>query len=59
MDLLEKNEFTLPISIYKMMSKEARKNIDPNRIFRGLNLDEETLQLIYHNNAERLFFSRK
>ncbi len=58
MDLLEKDEFTLPLSIYKMMSKEARKNIDSNRIFRGLNLDEETLHFIYHDNAERLFFKR-
>jgi predicted TIM-barrel fold metal-dependent hydrolase len=56
MDLLEKDEFTLPPSIYKMMSKEARKNIDPNRIYHGLNLDEETLYFIYHDNAERLFF---
>ncbi len=58
MDLLEKDEFTLSSNIYKMMSKEARKNIDSNRIFRGLNLDEETLHFIYHDNAERLFFKR-
>lgn len=59
MDLLEKKEYTLPVSIYNMMTKEARKNVDPNRIYHGLNLDEETLKMIYHDNAEGLFFRRQ
>ncbi|NLL61396.1 MAG: amidohydrolase family protein [Candidatus Atribacteria bacterium] len=58
MDLLEKKEYILPVSIYNMMTKEARKNIDPNRVYHGLNLDAETLRMIYHDNAERLFFKR-
>ncbi len=56
MDLLEKEEFTLPDSIYGMMSSDARKNVDQDRIYRGLNLDDETLRMIYHDNAEKLFF---
>lgn len=56
MDLLEKNEFTLPTSIYKMMSNDARKNTDSNLVYRGLDLDNETLRMIYHDNAKRLFF---
>nr|HPK86784.1 amidohydrolase family protein [Atribacterota bacterium] len=56
MDLLEKEEFKLPPSIYNMMSRGAAKNIDINRIYHGLNLDEETLKMIYHDNAEKLFF---
>ena len=54
-DMLEKEEFTLPDSIYKMMSKKAREQIDPNTVYRGLNLDNKTLQMIYHDNAERIF----
>ncbi|MFW6149724.1 MAG: amidohydrolase family protein [Atribacterota bacterium] len=57
MDLLEKDEFILPSSIYNMMSADARKNIDPDRVYRGLSLDNETLKLIYHDNAEKLFFN--
>lgn len=56
MDLLEKKDFTLPDSIYNMMSKDARKNVDTSRIYHGLDLDLETLRLIYHDNAEKLFF---
>lgn len=56
MDLLEKEEFKLPPSLYNMMSRGAAKNIDVNRIYHGLNLDEETLKMIYHDNAEKLFF---
>jgi len=56
MDLLEKEEFTLPKSIYSMMTADARKNIDQDRVFRGLNLDDETLRMIYHDNAMKLFF---
>lgn len=56
MDLLEKEEFKLPPSIYNMMSRGAAKNIDINWIYHGLNLDEETLKMIYHDNAEKLFF---
>jgi len=56
MDLLEEDEFTLPKSIYSMMTADAKKNIDQDRVFRGLNLDDETLQMIYHDNAKKLFF---
>lgn len=56
MDLLEKDEFTLPSSIYKMMSSDARKISNPNQIYKGLNLEKETLQKIYHENAMKLFF---
>ncbi len=56
MDLLEKDEFTLPASIYGMMSSDARKNVDQERIYRGLALDDETLRMIYHDNAMKLFF---
>jgi len=56
MDLLEEEEFTLPKSIYSMMTADARKNIDQDRVFRGLNLDDETLRMIYHDNAMKLFF---
>jgi len=56
MDFLESDEFTLPRSIYDMMSRDARKNIDISRVYRGLNLDDETLRMIYHDNAEKLFF---
>jgi DNA transposition AAA+ family ATPase len=58
MDLLEKEDFILPSSIYNMMSKDARNNVDTSRVYRGLNLDDETLRMIYHDNAERLFFSK-
>jgi predicted TIM-barrel fold metal-dependent hydrolase len=54
-DMLEKEEFTLPDSIYKMMSKKAREQTDPNAMYKGLNLDDETLRMIYHDNAERIF----
>ena len=54
-DLLEKEEFLLPDSIYKMMSKSARANTDPETVYRGLHLDEDTLRMIYHDNAERVF----
>lgn len=57
-DLLEKEKFTLPSSIYNMMSKSARKNVDTSKVFRGLNLDDETLKMIYYDNAERLFFKK-
>ena len=53
--MLEKEEFTLPDSVYKMMGKKAREQTDPNTIYRGLNLDDETLKMIYHDNAERIF----
>jgi len=56
MDLLEKEEFSLPGSIYKMMSAGEREKVDQERVFKGLNLDDETLQLIYHDNAQKLFF---
>lgn len=56
MDFLESDEFTLPRSIYDMMSRDARKNIDISRVYRGLNLDDETLRMIYHDNTEKLFF---
>ncbi len=56
MDFLEKEEFTLPASIYGMMSSDARKNVDQERIYRGLALDDETLRMIYHDNAMKLFF---
>ncbi len=59
MDLLEKNDFILPSSIYNMLSKDVRKDTDTTRIFRGLNLDSETLKSIYHDNAEKLFFRDK
>ena len=54
-DMLEKEEFTLPDSIYKMMSKKARENTDPETVYKGLNLDDVTLRMIYHDNAERIF----
>jgi len=56
MDLLEKDEFKLPDSIYKMMSANARKSVDVDRIYKGLNLDDETLRMIYNDNAMKLFF---
>ncbi len=58
MDLLEKEEFVLTNNIYNMMGSDARKNIDTGRVFNGLNLDDETLQMIYHDNAERIFFNK-
>ncbi|MGB2783413.1 MAG: amidohydrolase family protein [Atribacterota bacterium] len=54
-DMLEKEEFTLPGSIYKMMSKKAREQTDPDTVYSGLNLDDETLRMIYRDNAERIF----
>ncbi|MDD5014358.1 MAG: amidohydrolase family protein [Atribacterota bacterium] len=54
-DMMEKEEFTLPDSIYKMMSKKAREQINPKTIYKGLYLDDETLRMIYHDNAERIF----
>ena len=56
MDLLEKEEFTLPASIYSMMSGNVRKNLDQERVYHGLALDDETLRMIYHDNAMKLFF---
>jgi len=56
MDLLERDEFTLPASIYNMMSSDGRKNADPDEVYRGLSLDDETLRMIYHDNAKKLFF---
>ena len=56
MDLLEKDEFTLPRSIYNMMSRDARERVDQDRVYRGLNLDDEALRMIYHDNAQKLFF---
>jgi predicted TIM-barrel fold metal-dependent hydrolase len=54
-DMLEKEEFTLPDSIYKMMSKKAREQTDSKTVYRGLNLDDETLRMIYYDNTERIF----
>lgn len=54
-DMLEKEEFTLPDSIHKMMSKKVREQTDPNMVYKGLHLDDETLRMIYHDNAERIF----
>ena len=54
-DMLEKEEFTLPDSIYKMMSKKAREQTDSKTVYRGLNLDDETLRMIYYDNAQRIF----
>jgi predicted TIM-barrel fold metal-dependent hydrolase len=56
MDLLEKDEFTLPDRIYNMMSSDARKKVDEDRTYRGLKLDDEILRKIYHDNAMELFF---
>ena len=56
MNLLEKDEYNLPLNIYNLMSKNARKNVDTSRIFRGLNLDDKILKKVYHDNAEKLFF---
>ena len=58
-DMLEKEKFTLPKSIYNMMSKNARANTDPDKIYNGLNLDDETLRLIYHDNPEKIFWKTK
>lgn len=55
-DMLEKEEFTLPPSIYNMMSKKARANTDPDKVYKGLHLDDETLRMIYHDNPERIFW---
>jgi len=55
-DMLEKEEFTLPPSIYNMMSKKARANADPDKVYKGLHLDDETLRMIYHDNPERIFW---
>jgi len=54
-DLLEKEEFIIPNTVYKMMSKKARDKTDPNTIYMGLNLDDETLRMIYHDNIEKIF----
>ena len=54
-DLLEKEEFIIPNSVYKMMSKKAREKTDPNEVYKGLHLDDETLRMIYHDNAVRIF----
>jgi len=54
-DMLEKEEFTLPDSVYKMMGKKAREQTNPNMVFRGLHLDDETLRMVYYDNAERIF----
>jgi len=56
MDLLEKDEFTLPDSIYNMMTSEARKKVDKDRVYNGLNLNDDILKKIYHGNAQKLFF---
>jgi len=53
--MLEKEEFTLPSSIYKMMNKKAREKTDPDAVYKGLHLDDETLRMIYHDNAVRIF----
>jgi predicted TIM-barrel fold metal-dependent hydrolase len=37
------------------MSKKAREQTDPNTVYRGLHLDDETLKMIYHDNAKRVF----
>jgi len=56
LDMLEKNEFTLPRTIYNMMSKKARDKVDPNKIYNGLNLDDEVLRKIYYENPEKIFW---
>lgn len=56
MNLLENEEFTLSANIYHMMSREVRKDTDQKKVYHGLNLDDETLRMIYHDNAKRLFF---
>jgi len=38
-----------------MMSKKARANTDPDKVYKGLHLDDETLRMIYHDNPERIF----
>ena len=38
------------------MSANARKSVDVDRIYKGLNLDDETLRMIYNDNAMKLFF---
>jgi len=58
-NMLEKDKFTLPQSIYKMMSKKARANADPDMVYNGLNLDDETLMKIYHDNPERIFWKNE
>jgi hypothetical protein len=36
MDLLEKEEFKIPKTIYSMMSKKARNNTDKEEVYKGL-----------------------
>ena len=55
-DMLEKEEFTLPSELFKKMSKKSREKVDPNKVYKGLHLDDETLRMIYHDNAERIFW---
>ena len=55
-DMLEKEKYTLPRSIYNMMSKTARGNTDPNNVYNGLHLDDEILKKIYHDNPEKIFW---
>ncbi|GAJ06436.1 unnamed protein product, partial [marine sediment metagenome] len=55
-DMLEKEEFTLPSELFKKMSKKSREKVDPNKVYKGLHLDDETLRMIYHENAERIFW---
>jgi len=54
-DLLEKEEFTLPESIYQKMTKKARESADQKMVYKGLHLDEDTLRMIYRENALRIF----
>jgi len=37
------------------MGKKAREQTDLNMVFKGLHLDDETLRMIYHDNAKRIF----
>jgi len=55
-DMLEKEEFTLPSELFKKMSSKSRKKVDSNKVYKGLHLDDETLRMIYHDNAERIFW---
>jgi len=58
-NMLEKEEFTLPASIYQMMSKKARESADPNMVYKGLHLDDDTLRMIYRENAQKIFGNKK
>jgi hypothetical protein len=55
-DMLEKEEFTLPSELFKKMSRKSREKVDSDKVYKGLHLDDETLRMIYHDNAERIFW---